>query len=486
MTLRRRLLLLLLPSLALLLLAGALVDRWVALASTREAYDRALAGMVMAAAAYLQADGGNPQLFAHAGVLLHQIDVDDSVQAPASGRANGFAVALRREQRYLAISGPQGRLITGDATLAALAPRLPMAPPDGAPAVLAAPRPVFGDAALHGHPIRMVSVALPTAGGPLTVTLAETLEQRDRTQHIMMLGKLLVDFAELDLTLLVVWLAVSFGLMPVGRLRAQAEAHGTRELQRFDEGGVPAELRPVIASFNRVLELLHDAAAAQRRFVADAAHQLRTPVAGLVAQIELLRADERAQRLGPELELVQRGAQTLAHTANQLLSLARAEPLSSMQDKFRPVSLDALVKELVERHIDRADQAGIDLGAEARPAQISGDAWMLEDLLANLIDNALKYTPRGGHVTVRSGVEGTQPFLEVEDDGPGIPESERGRVRERFYRRADSPGSGVGLGLAIVDEIARAHHAHLSIGSGPAQRGARLRVQFTLPAAAVA
>ncbi|HTT05910.1 MAG TPA: sensor histidine kinase [Steroidobacteraceae bacterium] len=480
MTLRRRLLLLLLPSLALLLSAGALVDRWVALASTREAYDRALSGMARAAVAYLQADAASPRFSAHTRDLLRQIDVDDSPAPTADQDVDGIAQALQQEQRYLAITGPDGVLITGDASLAALMPR---APTDAAlrdPADRATRSALFQDAQLHGRAVRMVSLALPSRNGPLMLSLAETLERRDRTQHVMLLGKLLVDFAELDLTLLVVWLAVYFGLLPVGRLRAQAEAHGSRELRRFDESGVPAELRPVVTSFNRVLELLHDAAAAQRRFVADAAHQLRTPVAGLVAQIELLRADERARRLQPELERVQRGAQTLAHTANQLLSLARAEPFSAMQEKFQPVALDALVKELVERHIGRADQAGIDLGADAQQAQVYGDAWLLEDLLTNLIDNALKYASRGGRVTVRSGVEGAGPYLEVEDDGPGIPESERARVRERFYRRAGSPGMGVGLGLAIVDEIARAHGGHLSIGTGAALRGARMRVQFTL------
>jgi len=154
-----------------------------------------------------------------------------------------------------------------------------------------------------------------------------------------------------------------------------------------------------------------------------------------------------------------------------------------MQEKFQPVALDALVKELVERHIGRADQAGIDLGADAQPAQVLGDAWLLEDLLTNLIDNALKYASRGGRVTVRSGQESAGAYLEVEDDGPGIPESERSRVRERFYRRAGSPGTGVGLGLAIVDEIARAHHAHLGIGTGAGLSGALLRVQFTALAA---
>ncbi len=381
----------------------------------------------------------------------------------------------------LAITGTDGALVTGDAALAALAPRALPSPPLRGVAALSPRGPVFQDATLHGRPIRMVSVALLGGDAPLTVTLAETLLRRERTQHVMLLGKLLVDFAELDLTLLVVWMGVYFGLLPLGRLRAQAEAHASRELRRFDESGVPAELRPVVGSFNRVLELLHDAAASQRRFIADAAHQLRTPVAGLLAQIELLRADERAAGVGTELGLLQRGAQTLAHTANQLLSLARAEPLSAMQEKFQAVSLDALASDLVERHTDRAVQLGIDLGAETRHARVSGDAWLLEDLLNNLIDNALKYTPSGGRITVRCGMDAARAYLEVEDDGPGIPESERQRVRERFYRRAGSPGIGVGLGLAIVDEIARAHRAHLSIGAGEGQRGARLRVQFDAP-----
>ncbi len=142
------------------------------------------------------------------------------------------------------------------------------------------------------------------------------------------------------------------------------------------------------------------------------------------------------------------------------------------------MALDALVSELVERHLERADQAGIDLGAESGHACVQGNSWLLEDLLANLIDNALKYTPRDGHVTVRSCLDGPRPFLEVEDDGTGIPESERQRVRERFYRSPGSRGTGAGLGLAIVEEIARAHDAVLGIASGSGGRGTRMRVRF--------
>jgi two-component system sensor histidine kinase TctE len=158
--------------------------------------------------------------------------------------------------------------------------------------------------------------------------------------------------------------------------------------------------------------------------------------------------------------------------------LARAEPVSALHENFKPVALKSLVEQLVERYIDRADKAGIDLGADALASSVTGDAGLLEDLLENLIDNALKYAPAGGHVTVRCGLDGSAPYLEVEDDGPGIPETERGRVRERFYRLPGSAGIGCGLGLAIVDEIARVHGAAFSIGAGPQGRGSRMRVRF--------
>jgi len=457
MTIRRRLLLLLLPALALLMLLGGLVDYWIALATTQNAYDQALASTAFAAAAYVNFDQGKAAF-------------TPSPRTAALLRA-GSGVA--GDSLLYAVTGPDGALI-------AASPGLPAGfalPPPGASTSPEA-RPLFRDTKVQGVPLRAVSVRVPTPQGAAIVTVAETRERRTRTQRVMLFGKLLVDFAELDITLLLIWIAVYFGLRPLATLRDEAETHSLRELRRFDESTVPGELRPVVVSFNRVLELLHDAAAAQQRFVADAAHQMRTPVAGLLAQLELLLREPRAAAVASELATLQQGIAHLAHSANQLLSLARAEPIAALPEDLQPIELKPLVEQLVERHLDRADKAGIDLGAETAPAQTLGDAWLLEDLLANLIDNALKYTPGGGHVTVRSGLDAGQPYLEVEDDGPGIAESERTRVRERFYRLPGSAGIGCGLGLAIVDEIARVHGASLSIGSGRQARGARLRVSF--------
>jgi two-component system sensor histidine kinase TctE len=443
MTIRRRLLLLLLPALALLMLIGGVVDYRVAVATTRNAYDRALANTALVLASEIRLDDQRLRFHAATGEAL-----DDNT--------------------LFAIVGPDHQLIAGQRLLADTAPVTGRV----------AGRTSFWDAQLQGRPWRVAGIIQPTAAGAVQIAVAETLERRAHTQQVMLLGKLLVDFAELDLTLLLVWIAVSYGLRPLDQLTAQVERHTPRQLHSFDEAQIPGELRPLISAFNRVLELLHAAAQAQQRFVADAAHQMRTPVAGLLAQLELLLHEPQATGVATQLGAVQRGIQQLARSANQLLALARAEPASALHGNFAEVPLKPLVEQLVERHVDRADKVGIDLGADARAASVAGNAGLLEDLLENLVDNALKYAPSGGRVTVRSAMDGPAPYLEVEDDGPGIPEAERSRVRERFYRLPGSAGIGCGLGLAIVDEIARAHGAVFSIGAGADGAGARMRVRF--------
>lgn len=448
-TIRQRLLLLLLPALALLMLLGGVADYWIAVATTRNAYDQALASAALAAAASLRSEDGQWQVGAaqHAAVT-RRADADGS--------------------RLYSITGPAGELIAGT-------PQLPAALTEIAGS---GDNVSFRDADYQGQKLRVASVRTDTDRGAVTVTVAETLQRRASTQRVMLFGKLLVDFAELDVTLLLISIAVYFGLRPLSRLGEQVEQHSNSTLARFTEADAPGELRPLILALNHLLELRHEAALSQRRFVADAAHQMRTPVTGLLAQLELLLQMPAAVAMRGELQAINRGVQQLAHTANQLLALARAEPVAALGESFKAVPLRPLVEHLVERNLDRAVNAGLDLGADAQAAQVTGDAWLLEDLLGNLIDNALKYTPSGGHVTVRSGVEDSHPFLEVEDDGPGIAESERLRVRERFYRLPGAPGSGCGLGLAIVDEIARAHDASFTIGVPPAGRGTRMRIRF--------
>jgi two-component system sensor histidine kinase TctE len=241
---------------------------------------------------------------------------------------------------------------------------------------------------------------------------------------------------------------------------------------------VPAEVRPLVDALNLLFEMLSESAHSQRRFVADTAHQLRTPIAGLLGHLELLMREQAAAPLQSRLAALHDELTRLAHSANQLLALARADPSANLADNFESIELKSLAERVLEQHFDRSVEAGIDMGAEAQPARVNGSARLLEDLLGNLVDNALNYTPKAGRVTVRSGFQDGSPYLEVEDDGPGIPEAERVRVRQRFYRLPGTPGRGCGLGLAIVEEISQQHRAILTIEAGANGQGTRIRVQF--------
>jgi two-component system sensor histidine kinase TctE len=287
-----------------------------------------------------------------------------------------------------------------------------------------------------------------------------------------------MDFIQVDVTLLLVWVAVHFGLKPIITVRRQIEARSARELRPLEVAAVPTEIRPLVDALNLLFEMLREAARSQRQFVADTAHQLRTPIAGLLGQLELLMRDPAASPLQSRLAALHDELTRLAHSANQLLALARADPSANLVDRFESIELKSLVERVLERHFDRSVNTEIDMGADAQSASVSGSARLLEDLLGNLVDNALSYTPSGGRVTVRSASEDGRPYLEVEDDGPGIPEAERVRVRQRFYRLPGTPGQGCGLGLAIVEEISQLHSAVLTIDTGTNGRGTRIRVQF--------
>jgi two-component system sensor histidine kinase TctE len=287
-----------------------------------------------------------------------------------------------------------------------------------------------------------------------------------------------MDFILLDGTLLLVWIGVRYGLKPLWAVRDQIESRSPRELRPLDTAAVPAEVRSLVDALNGLFEVLREAAHAQRQFVADAAHQLRTPIAGLVAHLELLTQDPAAAGLGDRLAALRDGMSRVAHSANQLLALARAEPSATLADKFEITDLVPLVRRVIERNVDRSVKAQLDLGADLKAASVEGSAWLIEDLLGNLVDNALHYTPAGGHITVRCGADERAAYLEIEDDGPGIPEAERGRVRQRFYRLPGSQGHGCGLGLAIVEEISRLHRATVTIDSGAGGHGTKIRVQF--------
>jgi two-component system sensor histidine kinase TctE len=448
-SIRRRLLIFLLPPLTALLLIGVFVDFRAALVFAHKTYDQRLTDAALALAARVAASNGEIP----SDLLPRRL--------PTSG--------VERDPDFsYSIVGPQGQWITGDRRLQA-APR-------------GASNPSFLDTALAGKPVRVASYELATTTGPITVSVAGADDSRTGPAHFVLGSTWLIGFIQLDITLLLVWIGVHFGLKPLLRLRQDIESRSARELRPLELAPVPAEVRPLVEGLNQLFAMLGEAARAQRQFVADTAHQLRTPLAGLLGHLEVMMQEPAAAPLRDRLAALHEGMTRLAHSANQLLALARTDPAASLADALASVDLKALSERILERNLDRSLQTQHDLGADIQPARITGNMRLLEDLLGNLVDNALHYTPPGGHVTVRCGTLHGQTFLEVEDDGPGIPEAERTHVRKRFYRMPGSVGHGCGLGLAIVDEISRLHDADLTIESGANGRGARIRVSFRGPA----
>ncbi len=364
-----------------------------------------------------------------------------------------------------AVRGTDGRLIAGDAQL----------PPT---ALSSAAEAVFSTALVGRRDLRILTYRAHTEHGTLLVSVADELGTAGPAARFGFMGGLLWDFLQLDLTLALVWIGIRLGLRPIRRLREELELRSASDLRPIPADDVPQELAPLATTLNRLFAMLRESIQSQRRFIANTAHQLRTPITGMLAQLDLLVAEPAAQPILGRLQTLQQGIRQLAHASNQLLTLARADPAVNVAPRREPVDLAALAGEVVARHFDRALQAGIDLGAELAEARIQGDPSLLEDLLDNLVDNALKYTPRGGRVTVSAGRAAGQPVVAVDDNGPGIPENERRRVRQRHYRLPDAPGPGSGLGLAIVEEVANRHDAQLSIDTGAGGRGTRVSVQF--------
>jgi two-component system sensor histidine kinase TctE len=369
-----------------------------------------------------------------------------------------------RSVRFAVRDGARS-LIAGDA-------RLPAAPrTDGAKAV-------YSTLQIDQHKLRLLSSRIETGDGALFVIVADELSGSEPAARYGFMSTLLWDFVQLDLTLVLVWAGIQVGLRPLTRLRDEIAARSSLDLRPIAESSVPREIAPLAATLNRLFGLLHTTNQSQQQFIADTAHQLRTPLTGMLAQLDLLMAEPAAKQLQARLAMLHDGVRQLSHSTNQLLSLARADAAVSGAARKQAVDLAQLAGEAVARYFDRALQADIDLGADLQPATVSADAALLDDMISNLIDNALTYTPRGGRVTVSAGLRHGRALLCVEDNGPGIPEGDRQRVRQRYVRLPDSPGRGSGLGLAIVDDIARLYDAELRIEAGSDGKGLRVSIQF--------
>lgn len=332
---------------------------------------------------------------------------------------------------------------------------------------------------------RVLVQRVSIGGAEVVAQLADGSDVRQQWLRALLLKVLLPNLLLVGIAAFAVNWAVRRALRPLLALRREVESRSPRDLSSIAVEGSPEEVRPLVDSLNRLFELVNAHADGQRRFIADAAHQLRTPLAGLQAQVEAwAQAASHSGQAGLKLSQTQitklrDAARRTSQLANQLLALSRADSQAMAVQPMQRVDLKELCEAVLSMHLDAASRRRIDLGLDARPAWINGHEWLLREMLSNITDNAVRYTRDHGTVTIRCGVHGEEAFVEVDDDGPGIAPAERDRVVQRFYRVQGTGGEGNGLGLAIADEIARVHHASLRFDTGPGGVGLRVQVRFS-------
>ena len=317
------------------------------------------------------------------------------------------------------------------------------------------------------------------SSSPITLQIAETTERREALAREITLGVMLPQLILIPLAMFLLWVGLRRGLNPLNRLHDQIAKRDANDFRPLDAADAPEDVVPLINAFNQMLQRVQQNNIAQKRFIANAAHQLRTPLAGVRMQTELALRSTEPTAMAEALQRIATGSERSTHLINQLLALARAETDAEGAIRFESVDLVGLARAGVEETFPLAAQKNIDLGLEANAltAPINGSPLLVKELLANLIDNAIRYTPAGGHVTVRVRTQPTVA-LEVEDNGVGIPEAERHLVFDRFYRAVGSKEPGTGIGLAIVKEIVARHGATITALSPASGQGTLMRVSF--------
>ena len=439
---------------------------------------------------YLVAKSIANQPFDHAledsvTVLAQQVkEVDGKVQSRLPGSARDILRADDVDNVYFQIAGPDQAHIDGDRDLP-----LPLNPDR-----YRTGRVHFRSDVMHGTPVRIafsyVNLRPLAARGDephaALVQVAETLDKRALLANEIIKGVILPQFIILPIVLALVWFALARGLSPLAQLQERIRARRPDDLSPIDARQVPEEISPLVGSLNDMLERLSQTIEMQKRFIADAAHQMKTPLAGMRMQSELALREVDPEQIHRSLEQLATSSESATRLVNQLLALARAEYQPQAGLALQELDLNATARATVHEWVQNSFASKIDLGFEAPSGAlfIAGHALMLHELLSNLIDNALRYTPAGGSVTVRVRHDGECAVLEVEDTGPGIAPAERANVFERFYRILGNRAPGSGLGLAIVREIAQQHGAEVDIFNNPrsvAQRAPGCLFRLTFP-----
>lgn len=432
--------------LATLIAASAIPAYFFAVGAANQAYDSALLDPALA-------------------ITNHLSNTGDRVTINLPPEAFDVLRVDSLDRMYVQVRGPRDEVVAGTDLL----PR----PPEQ----LGVTGQLFYDAVLEGERTRVAARKVAHPLGTVIVQVAETYGKRDLMVREMLLVTLLSELAIAIAATCLLWYGIGRGLAPLEQLRDEIAARSPRDLRDVVSADKPAEVVPIITALNQLLGRLKASIEEQRRFIANAAHQLRTPLAGLKTHAELARRHTNPEELRGLLDMMAGETERTGHLVNQLLTLARAEPEATAARNTSPVNLHELCGRAVQSWLQRALVRNIDLGFELEDAWISGDALLMRELLANLLDNALAYTPDGGRVTVRTREDATTATIEVEDSGRGIPISERDRVFERFYRVQGTMGEGCGLGLAIVAEICTLHGGSVEI-MDPAAPGTLIGVRL--------
>lgn len=426
---------LLIPLLALLVV-DAFISYGVALRFAQRAYDRSLVEIAREVGLHVHVSGGAPTLDmpdSARRILLE--DADDTIYFELADEA-GHSFA----GQHIA-TPPAGTLRnrTGE---------------------------MFYDSVVDHKNVRVVEVHLDAKSGVnmagAVVRVAETREKRDDLAREILASVVLPQLLLIILASGLVWFGVMRGLAPLDHLQRAIALRSHRDRSPIEEAGVPGEVKPIVGSINALLGRLDNVLTLQSRFIADAAHQLKTPVAGLKAQVELMLRQTDPVALREVSARLYVAVERLSRLVSQLLSLARNEPDAIRSVVLQPVDLNALALEIATVWVPQALRQNIDLGFDGceQSVLINGDAGRLRELFDNLLDNAIRYSRPGGVVTVRVQAA-PQPSLSISDDGPSIPENERPRVFERFHRLLGATSEGSGLGLAIAREIAELHNAEI-------------------------
>ena len=343
---------------------------------------------------------------------------------------------------------------------------------------------LFFDGYVKNNKVRVVALRIPEPldheNRFLLLEGAETLAKRKALANEIAINILMPQIFIIILAIVVIWFGVSKGLAPLQKLKMAVGKRSHLNLSPIEEKDVPGEARPLIDSFNDLMGRLQEALDSQNRFIADAAHQLRTPAAGIMAQIRLALRQNDPEMSKHCMEQVYVGAERINRLVNQLLALKRNDRGVDVMLQKSWIDLNHLVSETAMEWVPEAVKKHIDLGVEGEnhAVKVLGDAGRLKEMINNLLDNAIRYTQATGHITVRVLKKNEIVAFVVEDNGPGIPPEERERVFDRFYRLLGNKTDGSGLGLAIVRDIARAHNAEVSIASNSAGKGTVVTVIF--------